>query len=127
MPEELPFIELRMDDEVFVATPRNAELFTFAGRSVLETGEVIDNETRNHVFLKTGKLEGDVQKGTYIFKPENVQDMGAVMLRNGFPAKLYQRTIHPNDERAYQRYVDQNLEEASDFFPEEWTEDGKES
>lgn len=130
MNEELPTIRLDLAGQEFLATPLNAELFTFMGRTVLNTGDVIENSSRNHVFLKTGDSRmnehgNEVMNGTYIFKPETVQILGASMLHNGFPATLHQRRITESDEAAYQLYLSKQItdDEVEDFFPDEWSKE----
>lgn len=123
-PEE-PYIDMNLAGQEFRATPRNAQFFSFAGYATLENGDFILNpESRNHVFLETHESDGEVMRGTYIFQPEIVQQMGAVMIRYGFPCRLSQRYIQTCDEEAYQQYVNQMTEyeaENGDFdIPEDW-------
>jgi hypothetical protein len=110
---------LDLGGEPFEATPDNAELFTFAPWAVSETGAVFNPETRNHVFL-TRQREGEVHKGTYVFNPDVVKRLGTLMLQLRFPARLDQTIIPKSDEEAYSQYVMQQLEEAPDYFPEDW-------
>jgi hypothetical protein len=131
-PEEpIPYIELNLAGDEFQATPLNASLFTFAGRSVLENGMSVENSTYDHVFLRTHQdqeTDDDIQKGTYIFQPEIVQQMGEVMIAYGFPCRINQREVQPCDMDAYNTYVEQNAtyfgEQMDDFIPEDWSEDG---
>lgn len=123
---ELPSIRLDMNGNSFEATPLNSCLYTFCGRSALPTGEVIENASRNHVFLRTGETyvneEGnDVITGSYIFG-EAVPRIGAVMLQNQFPAELHKRGIHAADEAAYQNYIGQQetADDIEDYIPEEF-------
>jgi hypothetical protein len=126
LPDELPIVPIDMNGVMFEATPANACLYTFLGRSALPTGEVIENASRNHIFLKTGDERlndaGDIViTGSYVFG-EAVGRIGAVMLRNDFPAELNKRTVPVNDEAAHQSYVDQQetAEEIDDYIPEGW-------
>lgn len=116
-----PEIMISLPDGDFEATPINATLFTFAGRSVIENGYTIDNETRDHVFLQTGNEGSKTMIGTYIFAPDKVNAIGALMVEMQFPCVLYRRDIPECDEQAYQRYITQHLEEAPDYIPEEWS------
>ena len=127
MKEELPFIELTLAGEPFVATPLNTELFTFVGKTILQTGEIIENSSRNHVFLQReeSRINEDgheVTNGTYIFAPETVNILGAAMLRHDFPARINQRSIPQSDEDAYQTYIAQQIsqDEIGDFMPDGW-------
>jgi hypothetical protein len=126
--DELPVIRLDLGGRDFEVTPYNATFFTFLGKTVLESGDTIENSSRNHVFLETSESrmndEGqEVQNGTYIFTPETVQALGSIMLNNGFPANLNKREIPRCDEDAYQQYINQQIsyDEIPDSFPEEWT------
>jgi len=126
-PEE-PYINLDLAGTEFRATPRNAQLFTFAGYATLENGDFILNpESRNHVFLETHEPEGDVMRGTYIFLPDAVAKMMPYMIETGFPCRINQRYIQDCDEAAYQTYCDQNAEyfgeQLEDEIPD-WMEDG---
>lgn len=128
-PEELPAIRLDLAGQEYIATPLNAELFTFLGRTVLQTGDVIENSSRNHVFLQTAEPVTnehgqEIMTGTYIFKPETVQILGSAMLEHGFPARLNHRVIPESDENAYQKYIMQqvNVDEIEDFVPDWMTE-----
>jgi hypothetical protein len=125
--DELPVIRLDLGGKDFEATPYNSTFFTFLGKTVLRTGEVIENSSRNHVFLETSQShindEGkEVQNGTYIFTPHIVQALGSMMLNNGFPAILNKREIPQCDEDAYQQYISQQIssDEIPDSFPEDW-------
>lgn len=115
--EELPFINLNLAGQEFIATPLNASFYSFTGRTVLENGDSFDNHTRNHVFLLTGEEEGQ-----YIFNAEVVRTMGVMMLRNGFPCAINVRNIPERDESAYQQYLSQMeaVEEVPDTLPEGW-------
>lgn len=126
MKEELPIIKLNLSGNEFQATPYNATLYTFLGRTVLETGDTIENASRNHVFLETGEPRvnengEEVITGTYLFSPGTVQALGALMLEHGFPAVLNKRRIQMGDEAAYQIYINQQIEEVPDSFPEDWS------
>lgn len=123
--EDLPELRLDLGGREFIATPLNAELFTFIGKTVLSTGETIQNSSRNHIFLTTGKVEEDghdILTGTYIFSPETVEKIGAIMLHLDFPARVNQLNVPKSDEDAYRQYVDQQetAEEIPDTFPEDW-------
>lgn len=131
--EELPFIELTLGGEPFTATPLNSHLFTFAGRTVLENGLTVENSTYNHVFLYSAEEQepdDGVLRGTYVFQPEIVQQMGSVMIAYGFPCRLSQRYVQECDIQAYNTYVERNAEyfaeELGDFIPEDWENDGTE-
>jgi hypothetical protein len=125
--DKLPVIRLDLGGKDFEATPYNATFFTFLGKTVLESGDTIENSSRNHVFLETGEPRmnetgQEVQTGTYIFTPHTVQALGSIMLNNGFPAILNKREIPRCDEDAYQQYIAQQVsaDEIPDNFPEEW-------
>lgn len=122
-PEGLPFININLGGQEYQATPLNAQLYTFAGQTVLESGDMIDNASRDHIFLLTGSLstETDMQTGTYVFEPAVVKQMGAVMIVHGFPCRIGQRAIPACDEKAYQTYINQQVEDVADFFPDEWS------
>jgi hypothetical protein len=124
--EPIPFIELNLAGEDFKATPLNSQLFTFAGHTVIG-GMAVANETFNHVFLHTHadqETDDEVMRGTYIFQPEIVQQMGAAMIRYGFPCRINQRVVQDCDIDAYQTYVGQiaDYEAGKDSFeiPEDW-------
>lgn len=115
--EDLPFINLTLAGQEFNATPLNSSFYSFAGRTILENGDSFDNSSRNHVFVLTGEEEGQ-----YIFNPEAVHAMGAVMVRHGFPCAINVRKIPERDENAYQQYLSQiePVEEVPDTLPEGW-------
>lgn len=119
---ELPELRLDLAGREFIATPLNARLYTFAGRTVLQTGETIENSSRNHIFLLTGQDHEDIETGTYVFHPETVGAIGSILLKYGFPCFLNRRDIPECDENAYQTYIAQQIttDEISDFFPEDW-------
>lgn len=128
MSEEIPYIQLDLAGEEFRATPLNSQLFTFAGRTVLENGMTVENSTFNHVFLNTHESDDpEVMRGTYIFQPEVVKKMGEAMVQWGFPARLNQREVQPCDISAYQTYIEQNAayeaEHMEDEIPD-WMLDG---
>ena len=108
------FFKIDLSGEEFTATPYNTALFTFAGKTVLENGDAIDNSSRNHVYLMN---EG---RGTYIFG-QVVNRLGARILREDFPATLNQRVIPEYDEDAYQLYLGNQTNEVEEFFPEDWS------
>lgn len=97
--------------------PNNSKLFTFWGHVALENGDTVDISTRNHVYF----VEGETAQ--YIFDPETVQGLGALMLKRHYPADLYRRNVPQCDEEAYQLYLKQNetADDLGDFVPEEWT------
>lgn len=123
--EELPVIKLILSEgSEFEATPLNAELFTFIGHSITENGDLVDLSARDHIFLTLDRDEENKSVlGHYIFGSENVARIGCIMLDMGFPASLNQRRVHPSEEDAYQQYLDQMVEEAPDFMPDDWSDD----
>jgi hypothetical protein len=56
--------------------------------------------------------------------PDKVKQLGVIMLKHGFPARLNQTIIPKCDEDAHTRYVDQNIayetDDLDDFLPEGW-------
>lgn len=120
MEPELPYINLDLAGEHYEATPLNATLYTFAGRTILENGDSFENSTRNHIFLVTRVGEEGTITGNFIFEKSVIQKMGAVMLREGFPCSINRRSIPECDENAFQTYAEQQGEEVEDFIPEGW-------
>jgi hypothetical protein len=126
MNEDMPELSIDLGGNEFIATPLNATLYTFLGQSALPGGEIIENSSRNHLFLQTGETyqneeERDVFPGAYVFG-EAVQRIGTVMLQMQFPAEINKWTIHPSDEAAYQVYVSrqETADDIDDFVPEDW-------
>jgi hypothetical protein len=121
---ELPEINIDLGGEDFVGTPLNLELFTFAPWATLDSGEWVANpESFNHVFAQSS-TDGETATGAYILDPDKVKQLGAIMLHNGFPARLNQTVIPKCDEDAHTRFVDQNIayetDDLDDFLPEGW-------
>jgi len=108
-----PAIRLRFDnDEEFIATPHNAELYRYAGEMV----------SRSHVFL-TREREGHRLMGSFIFSFSNVfPQLSQFLIDNDYPVHLNLQGVNPTDEAAYQTAISQIAEgEASDdFVPEGW-------
>lgn len=115
---EIPRLKINFPDSgEFHATPNNAKLFTFMGRTALQNGDTSDNTLRNHIYLLT-RTEGEPDSGKYIFGPD-VKRIGAVMLKLNFPANLNEWAVPAGDEQAYQTYLSNN-DEVADTFPEDW-------
>jgi len=119
---DLEHINLHIEQtgEQYDLTPHNSRLFTFAGHAVLENGDTIDISSRDHVYHIIDMGQED-QRGMYIFDPETVRQLGAMMLRNHFPASLFNRTVPEGDEQAYQQYLTQRDDEIGDFVPGNWS------
>jgi hypothetical protein len=122
-PEELPYIELNLAGQEFKATPLNTQLFTFAGRTILENGMAVENSTFNHVFLHTHseqETDDDVMRGTYVFQREIVDQMETYLIEYGFPCRINQRTVQQCDIDAYNQYIEQNAHYYGEQLPDEF-------
>ena len=95
MSEQLPIVRLDLAGQEFEATPLNSHLYLFIGKTVLESGEIIENKSRNHIFLET---EEDSNRGMYIFSPAIVEEMGEFMMENGYHCDVNARKIAKCDE-----------------------------
>lgn len=116
---DLEQINLNVGDETYELTKRNSKLFTFWGHVALENGDTEDISVYNHVYFISGE-EPDRQ-AHYVLDPETVHELGAVMLRNHFPASLFAPSVPEEDRNARALYLQQNQNpEIGDFVPEGW-------
>jgi hypothetical protein len=127
--EEEPRLHFsRADGSELEVGPHQLTIFQFIGQSVLITGETIENETRNHIFV-TIEQDDNISRGHYVFPTENYYfDALDFAVRNDSVMHLNLPEIPTCDEIAYQKAIARTalneMEEAGDFLPSDWDSDG---
>lgn len=129
MSHEIPSLILDFGGSEYEATPDNTTLFTFLGRTALN-GIDFDNSRANHIFFENERTEGDVVRGSYMFRTEHNSEAFDTIMRHiamfGYPMELNKRTVPQCDLDAYNRMLDKAAatEHADDYIPDDWLNGG---
>lgn len=126
-PENLPHIDFRIGPErVYRATPENATLFTFLGKTAIGDIE-IDNSSVDHIYIQVEDDNGNTT-GAYIFKKFTLgayETAKVYMIENDYPAVLNMRELPEGDLKAYFNRCDAETARFAAEIPDELPEDFK--
>lgn len=94
-----PALRLTIDDgETIDVTRDNAALYTFAG----------ELSSRDHVYIVF--MDGETPAARYVFKPHSeFLKISRLMIENGYVCHLNQRSVHDDDETAFQVFLDASV------------------